>query len=581
MENRKVQPQANKPSEILKPLDDQVLYMTKPVAFEKPTNSGKIDVLNVEKFYGNHPDWEKFRNAETVSTIGAKPSRLLSSTRENTANSNKPDDVIRAEMNANKENYNKRQNFTADTASFSESNLDFSDSSSFEFDSASESNTSPRRHRAHYGRMYGYQQANNGAVEVPAKRARSPLPKSQQTSTPLGVHSMASAPLLRCTAQSIQSPNKYSKNEHVSKHLSPARNLPMDDDFDQLPRHFPQISSPRSKLSLPNFSSSVASSTASSTILSSMRLMPHQNAITAVPVTRSSSQCSTNSEFSPADGRFPLKSSKGELVWDCTELRSTAIKKFTIKNTAAKRISLKIEINGPGFQLSGIDLHNTLIMHAGECRTISVVFCPTVQGRAKGKVVFKPTKVWTEDITRSVQLYGYGGRTTLQLQGLERGPVGLQFLKLGDTSNLRAPMSRSFMIYNSGPLNGVAYIGIKPESGQHLTESSISIQPNKCVIRPNSYATIKVTYNLRRKDIVKFLQKGGEVFQVGILEVITGSEANRLRLAALLQKASVGDMYKVLDFLIKDFPVVSDEKFDTFGESAVSKIWLKYHVYLC
>lgn len=566
MEKRKPLQHGPKPSGILKPLDDQVLYMTKPVPFDRPPQSGKIDVLNVEKFYGNHPDWEKFKNAATVSTIGIKPSRILSSTRENAPNTNQADDMLRSEMNENKENYNKRQNFTADTASFSESNLDFSDSSSFEFDSASESNASPRRHKAHYGRFYGHQQgqqthANNGPAEVPVKRARSPPPKNQPNPTALGVHSMASAPQLGSSVTSKQSQSNYSQNGHAE---GPDVTLPMHEDFDQLPRHFQPSSSPRSKLSLPNFSPASASSTASS----SMR--PYQNVLTAVPVTRSSSQCSTNSEFCQADGRFPLKSSKGELVWDCTELRTTAIKKFTIKNTAAKRISLRIEVNGPGFQLSGIDLHNQLIMHAGECRTLSVAFCPTVQGRAKGKVVFKPTKVWTEDTTRSVQLYGYGGRTSMQLQGLQRGPVGLPFLKLGDTSNLREPMSRSFMIYNSGPLNGVAYIGIKPESGQYLTESSINIQPNKCVIRPNSYVSIKVTYNLRRKDIVKFLQKGGEVFQVGILEVITGSEANRLRLASLLQKSNKENMCKVLDFLIKDFPVVSDEQFGTFGESVVS-----------
>lgn len=283
---------------------------------------------------------------------------------------------------------------------------------------------------------------------------------------------------------------------------------------------------------------------------------------------RCNSQCSTHSEFTQNDGKFPLKSNTSELVWECVRLRKNVVKSFVIKNTSEKRLNLKVIVIGPGFQItSGADA-GLFILQGNECRTISVSFCPTIIGKAIGKIVFKPTKNWLEETERSVHLWAYGGSTTLQLQGIERGPIGSSFLKMGETCSITSTtLRRNFTIYNKGPLNGVAAIFVKPKTNQYFNENHINIEPNKCVIRPDCTANISVSYKLRRKDLEKLKEKSSEVLTIGTLEVIFGSEPNRQRIASMLtRKGIVPSMYKQLDFLVDDFPVATLEHFKDFRE---------------
>lgn len=284
---------------------------------------------------------------------------------------------------------------------------------------------------------------------------------------------------------------------------------------------------------------------------------------------RCNSQMSTHSEFTQHDGKLPLKSSTSELVWECIKLRKSVTKSFVIKNTSEKKLGLKIIVIGPGFQIvSGIE-SDSVVLQGHECRTINVSFCPTIIGKAIGKIVFKPTKNWSEETERSVCLWAYGGSTALQLQGIERGPVGSSFLKMGETSTITSTtLKRSFTIYNKGPLNGVATIVIKPKTNQCINESHILIEPNKCVIRPDCSTRITVSYKLRRKDLERLREPSCEVLTIGTLEVIFGSEPNRQRIASMLtQRGEIPSMYKQLQFLVNDFPVASIESFNDFRES--------------
>ncbi|XP_055315088.1 uncharacterized protein LOC129575454 isoform X2 [Sitodiplosis mosellana] len=283
---------------------------------------------------------------------------------------------------------------------------------------------------------------------------------------------------------------------------------------------------------------------------------------------RCNSQLSTHSEFTQHDGKFPLKSNTSELVWECVKLRKSVTKLFVIKNTSEKKLGLKIVVVGPGFQIvSGIEA-DSVILQGHECRTINVAFCPTVIGKAIGKIIFKPTKNWSEETERSVCLWAYGGSTALQLQGIERGPVGSSFLKMGETSSITSTtLNRSFSIYNKGPLNGVATIFIKPKTNQCINESHILIEPNKCVIRPDCSTNITVSYKLRRKDLERIREPSCEVLTIGTLEVIFGSEPNRQRIASMLtQRGSIPSIYKQLEFLVNDFPAASIENFSDFRE---------------
>lgn len=104
---------------------------------------------------------------------------------------------------------------------------------------------------------------------------------------------------------------------------------------------------------------------------------------------RSSSQCSTNSEFTQNDGKFPLKANTSELTWECVKLRKSVVKSFVVKNASEKKLSLKMEVFGPGFQIasSGAD-KESVTLQGHECRTIFIAFCPTVIGKAIGKTTF-------------------------------------------------------------------------------------------------------------------------------------------------------------------------------------------------
>lgn len=182
-------------------------------------------------------------------------------------------------------------------------------------------------------------------------------------------------------------------------------------------------------------------------------------------------------------------------------------------------------------------------------------------------MIFKPSRQWSEETERLIHLCGFGGNTVLQLQGVERAPVGVPFLVMGETSHIRSPqLQRSFTIYNKGPLNGIATIFVKPKNNQYANESHIHIEPSKCVIQPDSSTDIMVSYKLRRKDLEKL--KSCEVLTVGTLEVITGAEPNRLRIASILRRAGTTSNYEQLEFLMHGFPASASDRFDDFRESA-------------
>lgn len=104
---------------------------------------------------------------------------------------------------------------------------------------------------------------------------------------------------------------------------------------------------------------------------------------------RSPSQCSDSSEFSHQSGFLPIKSTSGLVSWGCVKLRKTVKKTIQIKNMSSKRLNCKIDIMGPGFQLTGTESNGTLTLQGLECRTIAFIFCPTVIGYAVGRFSMK------------------------------------------------------------------------------------------------------------------------------------------------------------------------------------------------
>lgn len=236
------------------------------------------------------------------------------------------------------------------------------------------------------------------------------------------------------------------------------------------------------------------------------------------------------------------------------------------------------------FQLSGFEQSSSLTLQAHECRTISVIFCPTMTGPAVGSVCFSvPRDVYEKNI-RLVQLFGYGGNTLMQIQGIDRAPVGSPFLTLGNVQDLMqvSCVKRSFTLYNRGPLNGMAVIRVNntTKSGAMVDPSNVLIQPNKCIIGPDSMETIHVTFQPRRSDLKKLLKKQSRpVITVASLEIIYGDDPMRQRIGRLIGQQKIkNDQYNALKFLISGFRYEQPVYFGSFEESTVS---ISYLLFIC
>lgn len=206
-------------------------------------------------------------------------------------------------------------------------------------------------------------------------------------------------------------------------------------------------------------------------------------------------------------------------------------------------------------------------------------------GPAIGSVCFRSTREYYEFNVRVVNLIGYGGNTAVQLQELSRGPVGSPFLSFGNIRDLTGSNSgssqlaiqqRTFVIYNRGPLDGMAIVRIKPSAkDESIFESpNIIIRPEKCVIGPDSYQQICISFQPRRSDLKKLMRKQCPVITFGVLDVIYGDDPNRQRVARLIrqqkQQQSNAPAVSALDFLLTDFPCEQPIDFEVIKENTVS-----------
>lgn len=181
---------------------------------------------------------------------------------------------------------------------------------------------------------------------------------------------------------------------------------------------------------------------------------------------------SSLSEFNFVTGYLPLKSTHNELSWHSVKLRKTATKTFQIKNTSAKRLIIRVILDGPGFNFETTEANGrgTITLQPNEVRTLSLIFNPTVLGPAIGNLIFQPpiefcaagggcatmSNINSKVTKRVVRLYGYGGHVAMSYERLQQGPVGAKFLPLGNLCNLSKVFEETFIIRNKGNLTGFA-----------------------------------------------------------------------------------------------------------------------------
>lgn len=255
---------------------------------------------------------------------------------------------------------------------------------------------------------------------------------------------------------------------------------------------------------------------------------------------RSLSRCSNSSEFSHRDGKLlPLKVTNTSLCWGSTKLRTDVRKSMQVKNTSAKRLLVRLSIQGPGFQLVGRDSH-TLTLQSMECRTISINFCPTVSGAAVGALGFH-APLGSQNCQQAgmeIPLYGYGGNASIAIQGLLKGPVGASFLTIGNVCELSSgPLTASFKFYNKGPLP--AFAGITVDSTVLLKprlNAVIEVRPSKIILPPHSEATVQIRFHPNREDVKNILKKTSQVLTLANMRIFCGDEPNRQRMRSLVQR---------------------------------------------
>ncbi|XP_050334364.1 uncharacterized protein LOC126761967 [Bactrocera neohumeralis] len=302
-------------------------------------------------------------------------------------------------------------------------------------------------------------------------------------------------------------------------------------------------------------------------------------------VVRSVSRCSSSSEFSHRDGNaIPLKVTAVELSWGSTRLRNAAHKTMQIKNTASKKLTLRIDVHGPGYQLINMPGNNSLTLQSQECRTIAVSFCPTVIGAAIGKLSFyapQNTSVAHNSASTAsmssfldIPLYGYGGHCSVVAQEVNIAPVGMAFLQMGYLHELSQPIQRSIRVYNKGPLLGFALASID-SVGLRLPRlcSAFEIQPSAMLIPPGSSAMLRVVFRPQREDVKKITRQTKSVLTLANLRLISGDEANRQRMRQLVARMSADERAnlsssKSLEALWEKLPGEKDiEELQLFKES--------------
>ncbi|XP_034136597.1 uncharacterized protein LOC117589072 isoform X3 [Drosophila guanche] len=276
---------------------------------------------------------------------------------------------------------------------------------------------------------------------------------------------------------------------------------------------------------------------------------------------RSISRCSNSSEFSHRDGKLlPLKVTHTSLCWGSTKLRTDMRKSMQVKNTADKRLVVRLGIQGPGFQLVGSD-SSTITLQAMECRSIVINFCPTVCGAAIGAVSFyAPLGANSSQPGMEIPLYGYGGNAAISIQGLLKGPVGASFLTIGDVCELSSgPLTASFKFLNKGPLT--AFVGISVDSTVLMKlrlSEAFEVRPSKLILPPHTESTVQVIFRPNREDMKNILKKTSQVLTLANMRIFCGDEPNRQRMRHLVHRMSSRQREKLtsamLDSLWSPFP---------------------------
>lgn len=282
-----------------------------------------------------------------------------------------------------------------------------------------------------------------------------------------------------------------------------------------------------------------------------------------------------SSLFSHRDGKkLPLKIDKFSIAWGSVKLRRSEKQSIQIKNVSPKRLQFKINVKGPGFDVSNIQ-GNLITLQAMECRTIELNFCPTVLGLAVGSLTFgSPNSADIPEIP--LKLCGFGGHICLENRlGVTAPPVGLPFVSLGLLTDLSEVVRTTFTINNKGTIHAFFTILID-HIGMDLPGicDSLRVKPMAGIIPPRGEVSVTVTYKATRNDLKRIVGKikNKNALSLANLQILHGDEATRIRIKRMLPELKrINEFPKSLDIMwdIAETPSIIEHG-DTFKESAES-----------
>ncbi|KAG5678885.1 hypothetical protein PVAND_008513 [Polypedilum vanderplanki] len=307
------------------------------------------------------------------------------------------------------------------------------------------------------------------------------------------------------------------------------------------------IRSPGEKLSLPNYALSSRTTFKSPTSTNRSKFSQWSPNSSEGQLKRSASQLSANSEFQ--DDFLPIKidnSDNRKLSFPTVKVDKVEIKTFTIQNGSDKKLPLKVRVVGAGFSVSPKEEFRMVPL---EARTFQVRFSPSVIGPAYGKLIFELST--NRICSKTIPLFGYGGHTNVQIEGVQKGPFGPSFITMGMMRDLGMVIEKTIRLTNSGTLPSFASIIFEKTKLSDFTMSdSISVYPMQLKIEPGRKADVKIRFKATKLDIRKIITTNKDVTTIGEICIIYGDEPTRLRVLMNKNRCDA----KLLNCLPKSLP---------------------------
>lgn len=257
---------------------------------------------------------------------------------------------------------------------------------------------------------------------------------------------------------------------------------------------------------------------------------------------RTTSQLSTGSEFN--DENLPIKFPKSQrrISFPSVKVQMAFKIELTIQNGSEKRLPLLVKVVGAGFSTA---IQENLRMLPQEVRSIEIHFRPTQVGAYRGELIFELAT--NSSVFKKIPLFGYGGHSAMKIDGLQKPPLGPNFLTMGLVKNINAAMEKKITFTNVGTMAAFAVVCFEKSkiSEELCSSNSVRITPEDFRLYPGEAQEVTIRFKPRKEEIRKIINLNKEVTVVGELFVMCSDDATRLRLLSRREQIPV----KLSDFL--------------------------------